>query len=717
MLLLNEIELINWISHEHTKITFKDNEKLLLEGKSGSGKSSVVEALLWSLYGEARAENKNLVRRGAKTATVSLKLEDGAKQIIVTRSTNNKGKNELAVTQSVDGSPFVHIDKTGIKDIQNWIENELLHSSYTLFTNSVAYPQDNTDNFVKATASERKDLLLEIVRAGDLDIFYEKARIILTTEETNATIVLSKIEGFEKNIKDFEPIASKVEEYQAEIEKCSSEHELLIASEKKVETEINDIKTIESQIKNKELLESKVISNMASKTVEINKKKEKIKQNLSIDIDTAKKNVEESKKVLEEISSIENKLKLAAETQSKINVYLSNKPTSYDFTNDIDRLAKQMIPLVKDSGKCPAGDLCPFTVPIRGQIAFLEEQIAEKKQKMKEGQTALDKWSTEFVLLPKAEDTSEDYKKYEELKKKYRELSIYESTVLRYDLSLKENEDLDIQIGELNRGVMSDYLESETIKKEIVDLRVSLIRFNIINLNNELSNIRLEVINTRNKGNEATRGHALALQARSNVLEARKSLVTLQKDVNDINERLECLKLIKEAFGSKGVKATIIDYIIPQLEERINELLGQLSDFKIKLDTQQTKVNEDGIKEGLWITVVNAEGEELPFDSFSGGEKVKITIAISEALSSLQNSIGFRIMDENIISLDKESTESFIEVLTKLQDRFPQLLMISHLEEIQDLFEDKITIIKVGGISKIKLNKNIWEKWENTGEM
>ena len=106
-----------------------------------------------------------------------------------------------------------------------------------------------------------------------------------------------------------------------------------------------------------------------------------------------------------------------------------------------------------------------FTIPIRGQITFLEEQIAEKKQKMEEGRIALAKWSNEFVLLPKAEDTSEDYKKCEELKKKYRELLIYESTVLRYDLSLKENEDLNIQIGELNRGVMSDYLESGDIKK------------------------------------------------------------------------------------------------------------------------------------------------------------------------------------------------------------------------------------------------------------
>ena len=103
----------------------------------------------------------------------------------------------------------------------------------------------------------------------------------------------------------------------------------------------------------------------------------------------------------------------------------------------------------------------------------------------------------------------------------------------------------------------------------------------------------------------------------------------------------------------------------------------------------------------MFITVINDRKEELPFNSYSGGEKVKITIAISEALASLMNQIGFRIMDENIVSLDKESTEGFVIVLEKLQQKFPQLLVISHLQEVKDIFEKKITVVKVNGTSKI----------------
>ena len=73
-------------------------------------------------------------------------------------------------------------------------------------------------------------------------------------------------------------------------------------------------------------------------------------------------------------------------------------------------------------------------------------------------------------------------------------------------------------------------------------------------LNNELGRVRLEILDRQNKRDNATRGHSTALQARNNILEARKSLMELQKEVDETRERLVCLKLIKEAFGSKESK-------------------------------------------------------------------------------------------------------------------------------------------------------------------
>jgi exonuclease SbcC len=194
---------------------------------------------------------------------------------------------------------------------------------------------------------------------------------------------------------------------------------------------------------------------------------------------------------------------------------------------------------------------------------------------------------------------------------------------------------------------------------------------------------------------------SLAQSAEVTIKEANNRLVALKKGMVEAKDQTESLELLKEAFSPRGVKAVIIDYLVPQLEERINGVLSQMSDFRIRLDTQKATVDDEGVKEGLFITVLNDSKEELPFASYSGGEKVKITVAISEALASLMSGVGFRLMDENIVSLDKESTEGFVEVLERLQEKFPQLMIISHLQEVKDMFESKITVVKVNGISKI----------------
>jgi len=177
------------------------------------------------------------------------------------------------------------------------------------------------------------------------------------------------------------------------------------------------------------------------------------------------------------------------------------------------------------------------------------------------------------------------------------------------------------------------------------------------------------------------------------------------KEMNSKNKKLvvdkESLELILLAFGQKGIRSMVIDYVVPQLEEKINNILAKLSDFRVIIDTQKSGLSKDTVLEGLFIDVVNERGEIFNFDNYSGGEKLKIVIAISEALSEIQN-IGFRILDEVFFALDDESLEKFAEVMLALQERFPQLICISHLKNIKDLFDDQIEIVKINGDSIIK---------------
>ena len=702
MLLLKELKLNNFLSHEDTQITFKENEKLLLDGKSGSGKSSITEAILWVLYGEGRSENRSLIRRGAKMATTSLKLTDGKRETFITRSVSSTGKNTLAITQNTGSKgQFLPIERTGLKDTQDWIEKEFLKASYELFTNSVAYPQENENSFVKANASRRKDLLLEIVRAGNFDELYDKTRAAINANELESTSTLSKIESLETTIKNSEEIANKYDFYKKEVEDASLKIEGLVIIEKDLEKKINSVTDIMRQIEDKIMTRQALFSNLSSIQNQLGEDAREIEAHEKIDITSAKKDVEQLEVLSTEIEEIEKELITNAQAQQYINKHLSNKPNVFDYNSDIETINKRLIPLIKDTNKCPAGDKCPFIIPIKGQIDFLTEQITEKTEKEAREKLALEKWEKEYVALVPVKDTTDLYNKLGGLKDKARILSISKEIVTRCEAFEATYENIKNRRIKLTNDLKEASGQIEVVDKTIAELKETLVKIDSNQINTELSRIRISLQQAQQNKDMAASGLTLAINAQETIKDASTGLVELRKAVSKSFEDKESLELLKEAFSPRGVKAVIIDYLVPQLEDRINNVLSQMSDFRIRLDTQKATADEEGVKEGLFITVLNDRKEELSFSNYSGGEKVKITIAISEALASLMSQIGFRIMDENIISLDRESTEGFVTVLAKLQEKFPQLLVISHLQEVKDMFEKQIMITKINGISKI----------------
>jgi exonuclease SbcC len=135
MITLKSIKLYDFLSHEKTIIHFKPEDKILLAGDSGSGKSGILEGIIWALFGRARSDNRSVVRRGAEgtTATVELELlRAGSESISITRMASTSGKHTVSV--KING---VAHTVSGLRETQSWIENELIGASYTLFTNSL----------------------------------------------------------------------------------------------------------------------------------------------------------------------------------------------------------------------------------------------------------------------------------------------------------------------------------------------------------------------------------------------------------------------------------------------------------------------------------------------------------------------------------------------------------------------------------------------------
>lgn len=156
------------------------------------------------------------------------------------------------------------------------------------------------------------------------------------------------------------------------------------------------------------------------------------------------------------------------------------------------------------------------------------------------------------------------------------------------------------------------------------------------------------------------------------------------------------------AFGRDGIPALIIENAVPELERISNEILGQMSNGRhsLRFETQRELKSKAGMAETLDIIVSDWMGAR-PYETFSGGEQLRIDLAIRFALSELlANRAGSKIeavvIDEALASQDSEHKELVLEAVRSIKGRFRQILIITHLEDVKDAFGQQIRFERKG---------------------
>lgn len=712
MILLKKIILKDFLSHEETHVDFGPTDQILIDGASGAGKSSLFDAIVWALYGQGRVDNRSLVRRGAKKATVRLELTQNRPEvappydtqtIIIERSASPKGKHDLSVSimKPENLEPVAH-SLTGVRELQNWIDKDLIGASYLLFVNSVAYVQGNTDSFVSQTAPKRKELLLEIVKAEDYSKHYESARQKLSGlagEELGVNNVISRLEAHlttlrartgdrpsllkditdntEKLIKDIVPKKSELERQKAEY--MAANHTIEVLNRAYTSAVLDANNTEKSLIKKTEQLARKqgLIGLLASKP----------------------KLLAEVSALSEKLSTLRIKFADFSEKQAQRAELLAQKPTVVDRSGEISRCEKQL-EAAKNGKICPSGDSCPHQAGLHESITYNTNRIAELIGLNVKENVALAEWAIKVEELPQLDSyktvLSDISSTESALRIKENELSRLESTQKELDTLIE----IEKEVPALSLELVEKTAAAKAAQKQKEDAELATNPEET----NRIANALLSLYEEERQSNEKIARAKAGLEAierdEKDILATEANIKSLQGDLVVLRENARRVGLVKDAFGAKGIETLVIDYLLPKLEDRINEVLTKLSDFRVRLDTQKKSADGETLVEGLFITILNELGEEMPFEAYSGGEKLKISVAISESLATLQK-VGFRLFDETFLGLDENSTESFSDVLVSLQQRFGQVLCISHLQQIKDLFDKKVVIRKNNGISYV----------------
>jgi exonuclease SbcC len=163
------------------------------------------------------------------------------------------------------------------------------------------------------------------------------------------------------------------------------------------------------------------------------------------------------------------------------------------------------------------------------------------------------------------------------------------------------------------------------------------------------------------------------------------------------------------AFGKKGLQALIIEAAIPELEEEANALLGRMTEGRMNLhfDTQRdTKAGN--VIETLDIKIADENGLRS-YEMYSGGEAFRINFAVRIALSKLLArragaQLQTLIIDEGFGTQDADGRQKLVEAINSIKDDFARILVITHIEELQDAFPVRIDVYKTEQGSQIRMS-------------
>ena len=420
MVILKRLKLNNFLSHSDTEISFRDNQKLLIDGDSGSGKTSIVEALIWVLYGKGRVENKNLIKRGAKFASVVLELVDDKKEYRIERKYEMNGKHSLNIGEK-KARAFIPLKKIGLTDSQLWIEKELLKCSYPLFINSVAYPQDNIENFVKQTASKRKDLLLEITNVENFDDLYERSKNKIDEESKKNMVidvslndVSSKIDQSMVEISFIPKLEKELKDASDSIEKTTEE----LNKTKEGEKYFNEVKSQRDQVFIKW---NNANGQATEKERFIYEKEQKLSELNKVDPKVVKDSIELLNNYRKELEPLLAAQVIDYENDLKRRALMSSKPSQSDYSANLASLEKQLIDMcLSNDTFCESlGKNCPkLEQEIKNKTLFIENQIKDIKERISKQESDNKDYEEKLFAIPLAVLHDDNKKRINELKEK-----------------------------------------------------------------------------------------------------------------------------------------------------------------------------------------------------------------------------------------------------------------------------------------------------------
>jgi len=668
--MIEKVKLRNFISHANTELELEDGVNIFI-GQNGSGKTAVIDAITYALYGEhMRKKNENLVRNGTSEGGVSVTFSTAGRKFVVERRFNARGKLESAILR--EESPTKRLIVSGeSKQFGETVTGEvekILGLDYSKIKVASIVQQGELDDIINYNPRDFKDLLNKIIGIDKLDEAYNNIKDAIDRFRSKLREEYGyDDEGLDTVHKEIKKYTNEKSEAEKELERINRELNELYGKEKEDKERLEKLEPIREKVKELKTKKETLIKYARNKVDEYRKRVK--------DLEDIIKKAREYIEIVQKKGEIEGKIEELEGEETKLNQQLNSINKELGLWKGQSKIAEK---LEFKNNICP---VCGSKVEkirdifdreaIKKHIKELEDKLNEiyaKKEEVGKEKLELAKQEKEMIRVSEwLEDHGiRSQEQIEELENERKQI---------VDRLGKIPENIDFaDITSLNLDELTNEIIEEIMKLEEETKGFDYQEYKC--LKNELDSLEVKI---RDKLIEQGKFE----EKKKNAEEALKNLEQVYKELERARKHLSFYEKVRnDVFYRDGSLAqSLRSWALKEISERASEYikLFEMGISRIELKEKKHDVN---------IECYGIRGQ-MDISSLSGGERVAVALALRFAMANLlgMGRIDFIILDEPTVHLDGERRRSLVELIDNLNRKhefmnIKQIIIITHDEEI-----------------------------------
>ncbi|TBR07198.1 MAG: SMC family ATPase [Candidatus Nitrosotenuis sp.] len=673
--MITSVELGNFISHSETKLNLEEGVTVFV-GRNGAGKSSIIDAITFALFGEhTRKSNKSLIRRGTSQAYARVNFTLNGKQYQAERKIDSKGAlgAQLFEIRNGEAMPIASGERRQFGESMTGEIESRIGLDFTKLKVASIVQQGELNSIIKAKPKEFKELLNAIIGIDKLDVAAGQLKIVqknfrqtiqqkLGYDDTHIEILNKEIASLSDEIRSAEPQRRQLQEKK---EKHESELEQI---KRKVETE----------------------SPKEALLVQIERRKGELTKYAKDAILLIKRNIaEKERKILacqecfQHVDSGGMLEELLQKTETEIDNItrkIQDASKNIGIMRERESLAKRL--QIQD-GKCPVCDSAVDHLKPIFQIEHLQQEQKNAEREIQEQEARKQQLSRE------KKETAEKLQRAIAARTTLAAHSIQNIGQIEAMRAEVEAQKSQIKIPDTvnTEGGLLQFASidahTKTLYETISDLEKQVSGFD----QNEFQKLKSDLEQKRREISQIDQQYGAVTEKIKRADEKIAKNNSILSELSLVRKYLLEIDDIQTAvYDRDGPVATSLrSWALMTISAKASEYL----------DTLNTKIHRIELSEkarDITITCYS-KNDPIDIDSLSGGEQVGVALSLRLGMAHLlgASNLNFIILDEPTTHLDEERRRSLVKVLSQISN-MPnaatgplQFIIITHDAEI---FED-----------------------------